>query len=304
MSSDRVVRSASASTADDDVSVRRYRWVVLGAGFVGQASYSAVLVGPAAIAPVLQHAYRLDLPTLGLVLAAANAGSLLTLLLWGIVADRRGERLVLTVGLTATAAALVSAAYARTWPVLLLALAVAGALGSGVNSASGRAVMGWFAATERGLALGIRQTAVPVGGALAALILPRIIHGDDARPAFLFLSAGCIAAAAAGAVALRESTSRQEARRPGQGPLRDQRLWRLGGASTMLVLAQISLISFVPLFLHRHRGLSLAEAGGVLAVMQVLGAAGRIGTGCCPTACAPESALFESSPHHSCLRSR
>jgi sugar phosphate permease len=278
MSSDRVARSASASTGDV-ASVRRYRWVVLAAGFVGQASYSAVLVGPAAIAPVLQHAYRLSLPSLGLVLAAANAGSLLTLLPWGIVADRRGERLVLAVGLTATAGALVLAAYARTWTALLLALAVAGALGSGVNSASGRAVMGWFAATERGLALGIRQTAVPVGGAVAALVLPRIVHGSDARPAFLFLSAGCVATAGAGAASLREAPARQEARSRARSPLRDQRLWKLGGASTMLVLAQISLISFVPLFLHRHRGLSLAEAGGVLAVTQVLGAAGRIGAG-------------------------
>jgi MFS family permease len=137
MSSDRVVRSALASIGDDLGSVRRYRWVVLAAGFFGQASYSDVLVGPAAIAPVLQHAYRLSLPTLGLVLAAANAGSLLTLLLWGIVADRRGERLVLAVGLTVTAAALVSVAYARTWPVSLLALAVTGALGSGTARAFG-----------------------------------------------------------------------------------------------------------------------------------------------------------------------
>ena len=44
--------------------------------------------------------------------------------------------------------------------------------------------MNWFPASERGLALGIRQTAVPVGGLMAALVLPTL----DLRAAFLFLA--------------------------------------------------------------------------------------------------------------------
>ena len=219
----------------------------------------------------------MSLPALGLVLAASNAGSLLTLYAWGIVADRVGERLVLAIGMTATAAALVGPALLGTRTVLLVALAAAGALGAGVNSASGRAVTGWFDASERGLALGIRQTAVPVGGAVAALVLPRLAHGANAKPAFLFLSALCLASAAAGAIILR-GTTRQESR-VGRGPLWDTRLWRLGAACTLLVVAQISVITFLPLLLHRQRGFSLAAAGTVLAVTQVFGAGGRIFAG-------------------------
>lgn len=254
-----------------------YRWAILGVGFLGQASYSAVLVGPAAIAPVLQKGYHLSLPALGLVLAASNAGSLLTLLAWGIVADRLGERLVLATGMTATAAALLAPALVATPTVLLIALAAAGALGSGINSASGRAVMEWFDATERGLALGIRQTAVPAGGAVAALVLPRLVHGGDASPAFLFLSAVCVVAAAAGAVVLR--TRVRPAERRGRDPLGDGRLWRLGAGCTLIVLAQIGVITFLPLLLDRHRGLSVADAGAVLAVTLAFGAGGRIVAG-------------------------
>ena len=181
-------------------------------------------------------------------------------------------------GLSATAAALVAAGFARTFPALFVALAAAGALGSGVNSASGRAVMAWFAASERGFALGIRQTAVPVGGAVAALVLPRLVNGGHVESAFLLLSGACIVAAAAGAAVLRDTRS-TDAGGVLTRPLRDARLWRLGSASTLLVLAQISLISFIPLFLHRYRGLSLAQAGAVLALTQVLGAAGRIVAG-------------------------
>ena len=251
-----------------------YRWAVLAAGFLGQASYAAVLVGPAAIAPVLQQAYHLSLPVLGLVLAASSVGSLLTLFAWGVVADRLGERIVLATGMLATAAVLLGPALVVTPAVLLIALAAAGALGAGVNSASGRAVTEWFEPRERGLALGIRQTATPAGGAVAALTLPRLVHGADARLAFVFLSAACIAAALGGAVVLR--TRGQLEQRSERGPLRDSRLWRLGAGCTLLVLAQISVLTFLPLLLHRHRGLSLADAGAVLAVTQAFGAGGRI----------------------------
>jgi sugar phosphate permease len=255
-----------------------YRWAILAAGVVGQASYSAVLVGPAAIASPLQHSYNLSLPSLGTVLAAANLGSLLTLFAWGVLSDREGERLVLTAGLGAAGVCLVAAAWIKTAPGLVLVLAAAGALGSGVNSASGRAVMSWFGADERGLALGIRQTAFPIGGAIGAFALPRLVDGVDLRPAFFFLAGGCLVAAVVGAIVLRGEVG--EDRRIG-GPrlLRDGRLWRLGVSGLLLVLAQISLISFIPLFLHRHRDLSLAAAGSVLAITQVLGAVARITAG-------------------------
>ena len=69
-----------------------------------------------------------------------------------------------------TAGALVGAALApSSFALLLVALFVAGMLGASATGASGRAVMGWFARGERGFALGIRQMALPIGGALAAL---------------------------------------------------------------------------------------------------------------------------------------
>ena len=57
-----------------------------------------------------------------------------------------------------------------------------------MNAASGRAIMAWFPATELGLALGIRQTAIPIGGALAAATLPALASAGGTRLAFLFLA--------------------------------------------------------------------------------------------------------------------
>ena len=68
----------------------------------------------------------------------------------GIVADRIGERRVIAAGQVGAAAALVWAARTSSYGALVAALSVTGALGAGVNAASGRAVMGGSANTSEG----------------------------------------------------------------------------------------------------------------------------------------------------------
>jgi sugar phosphate permease len=256
---------------------RRYRWTVLSAGVVAQAAYAATGLGLPAIAPAIRDDYGLTLTQTGVVLAAGFIGSLATLLLWGIVADLVGERIVISVGQAATAAALVWAGYASSYAELVAAIAVAGGLGAGVNAASGRAVMAWFAQEERGLALGIRQMAVPLGGAIGAVVLPVLDQHISLRAAFDGLAAGCVAAAVVAAVLIRVEPAEDHsvlAR-----PLRDRRVWRICIGSTFYVVTQLSLLAFFVLFLHDRRGVSTAFAAGALAATQVLGAVSRIAVG-------------------------
>jgi sugar phosphate permease len=253
----------------------RYRWTILAAGVVAQASFSAILLGLPAIAPEIQHGYGLTLPQVGVVLAALNFGLVFTLLPWGLVADRIGERAVLGTGLGACAVALLVAGRTTSYGGLVGALAVAGALGGGVQSASGRAVMSWFAPDERGLALGIRQTAVPLGGAIAAGVLPALSSHVSLHAAFDALAVGCAFAAALGVVLLRAEPSGEDHGTPSR-PLRNPRVWVLCVGSTFYVATQIALIGFLVLFLHDERGLSTGVAAALLAAIQILGGVARI----------------------------
>jgi sugar phosphate permease len=257
--------------------VRRYRWAILSAGVFAQAAVAAVVLGLPAIAPAIRQHYGLTLTQVGVVLAAVNFGALATMLLWGIVADRIGERAVIALGQAGAAAALVWSAYTSSFATLVVALSVAGALGAGVNAASGRAVMAWFGEEERGLALGIRQMAVPLGGAVAAGALPALNAHVSLRAAFIGLAAASIAAAIVGAVLLRAEPSEDHsilAR-----PLRDPRVWRICIASTFYVTTQLSLLGFFVVFLHDRRGVSTAVAAGAFAGTQVLGGIARIAAG-------------------------
>src|SRR4051794_23049304 len=153
----------------DRVVSSRYRWVILGVGAAGAGAFSALRMGLPALGPALRSAYGLSLPQVGLAFTAVAIGVMVTLVPWGMLTDRVGERPVMTVGLAGTALALAATAYASGYAMLLAGLLVAGMLGSSSTGASGRAVMGWFARTERGLALGIRQMALPLGGAAASV---------------------------------------------------------------------------------------------------------------------------------------
>jgi sugar phosphate permease len=259
----------------------RYRWTVLAVGTVGQASQAAVFFGIPVLAPALRDRYDLSLPATGLVLASISVGSLPGLLPWGMLADRRGERLVVGIGLGAAAAALGAAAYAADALTFGALLVVAGFFGASVNAASGRAVYQWFDPGSRGFALGIRQTANVLGGALAALVIPSIAAAGGVRAALLALSGFTLASAAAGTAALRERPENAGSDPPAtvRHPLRDPRLWRLSSGSALLLGTGIGVSSFTVLFLHEARGLSAAAGGVVLAAGQLVAALLRIESG-------------------------
>ena len=255
----------------------RYRWTILALGTLAQASYSAVFLGIPVMAPQLRDEYGLSLPEVGVVLAAISIGSVVTLLPWGLLTDRVGERGVLASGLALAAGALVVAAYTSGYAVLVVTLVFAGGAGASVNAASGRAVMSWFHPAERGFALGVRQTALPLGGAAAALALPPIADAGGTQAGLLVLAGACLATAVTGAIGLREAPPDEGERLEDIGnPLRDLRMWRLAVGSGLIVLAQISIMAFTVLFLHGVRGLSTTAAATVFAGMQLIGAALRI----------------------------
>lgn len=258
----------------------RYRWVVLGAGAFGAAAFAALRMGLPALGPAMRDAFDLTLGQVGLALASVSLGAFVGLIPWGMLTDRIGERPVLAGGLAGTTFALIAAALAPSFAALFAALSVAGLFGSAAMGASGRAVVGWFARAERGFALGIRQMALPLGGALASLTLPWLAGSEGLDAALLALAGLAASGALAGLILIREPpVSPAPAGFEAPAPLRDPRIWRLGVGGAMLIVAQAALLGFLVLFLVDERGISVGVAGLALAAVQVLGALGRLVAG-------------------------
>ncbi|GAA1280986.1 MFS transporter [Saccharothrix xinjiangensis] len=256
----------------------RYRWVVLAVGAVAQGANAAVFLGLPAITPQLRDHFDLSLPQVGLLLGAVNLGTMLTLVLWGAAADRRGERLVMAIGGFGAALCLAPAAFDGA-VVAGLALVGVGLFGASVNAASGRAVLTWFPPDRRGLAMGIRQTATPLGAALAAVVLPVVAVRAGVPAAFLALSGFTAFVAVAVAVWVREPPWAVRARRGHGVVLSDRGLIRLSAASGLLVVPQFTAAALMVELLHDHRGLAVGVAAGLFAVAQVAGGLGRLVVG-------------------------
>lgn len=261
----------------------RYRWVILATGAVGAGAFSALRMGLPSLAPALRGEFGLSLGEVGLAFAAVTGGGMLTLVPWGALTDRIGERPVMASGLAGCAAALVGAALATSYAALLAALLVAGMFGSSATGASGRAVMGWFARSERGFALGIRQMALPLGGAVASLTLPSLIDAQGLDAAFVALAGLSLTAAVASVVLMRDPPAslgrRSESASAALSPTRDTRIWRLGAGGALLVCAQASMLGFIVLFLHDARAVGAATAAAALGALQIIGALVRIVAG-------------------------
>jgi sugar phosphate permease len=163
--------------------------------------------------------------------------------------------------------------------MLVLALLAAGAFGASVNAASGRAVMGWFPATQRGLALGVRQTAVPIGGAAAAAALPWLADAGGTKLAFVVLGGSCFAGGTVALAFIRTPPAPGADLANVRGPMRDLRMWILGLGAGLYLTAQIAITGFIVLFLHEHRGVSSHSAALLLAGINVLGIGARIASG-------------------------
>ncbi|MFS2098674.1 MFS transporter [Variovorax sp. Varisp85] len=255
----------------------RHRWKVLAAGVAANAAFSVAFSGIPMTAVLMRTGYQLDNATLGLVLGLMGLGIAVSELPWGLLTDRWGDRPVLLTGLGSTAVALVAMAL---WAApgaghipglgwLGAGLLLVGLLGGSVNGASGRAVMTWFDAGERGLAMSIRQTAVPMGGGIGALVLPFVALHFGFAALYGLLALLCALSAAMSwawvhepPVAPRTKATAEARAVSKSGPLRDARVWRIVLGIGILCAPQFAVLSFGTVFLHDfgHAGLATITA--------------------------------------------
>lgn len=242
------------------------------------------------------RAEGLSLPEASLLVTTPSLGLLVSLIAWGALADRVGERLVMAVGMTGAGVALLIAAGVSDPLLRWLALFASGLFGASIHAATGRLILGWFEARERGLAMGVRQTGHPIGLALAAVVLPglAISAGIGGALTFLavlsFVAAGLVAlvvrdplrgaaAGPAGPAGRNDVSAPSPAASPATSPYRGPYLWRIHAASALLVVPQFAVAVFAFDALVTGHGIAPAVAGTVLAVAQLGGAATRLGAG-------------------------
>lgn len=257
--------------------------MMLGIALFATLSANVFINGVAFLIPTLHSTMGLDLARAGLVSAMPSFGMVLTLIAWGYLVDRVGERLVLTVGSALTTVAALAAAASHSLVVMSVFLLLGGMAAASSNSASARLVVGWFPPEQRGLVMGIRQTAQPLGVGLGALVIPGLAQGHGIGFALLFPAVVCAVAALVCAIGVLDPPRpprAEAAARDLANPYRGSGvLWRIHAVSVLLVVPQCVVWTFTLVWLIVDRGWSPDSAGALVTVAQVLGALGRVAAG-------------------------
>jgi MFS family permease len=211
---------------------------VLAGATAAQASVSFVNFGLPAIGPRLRADFALSLLELGAVLTAGLLGSGLALIASGVLVDRFGTRRSLLVGTAVGTTGLVAAAFAST-PVGLFGSLFVFGVGTAVVPVGGAgALFRSFPANRRGWALGVRQTAVPLGGTIAAVGFPLLYAAGGSRATFLATAVTVCGTGVAFAVVVgddRSALTRTVAR-----PFR--RIWAAPGMQRLLLVAACYIV--------------------------------------------------------------
>jgi MFS family permease len=259
-------------------------WFMLVVSMVAQVAGTIANNAAPFLIPYLHLEQGLSLTDAGLIAAAPLAGTTVSLVAWGALVDRLGERLSLTVGLAGITAGALAAGLVDGYGLLAACFFVLGLFAGSSNSASGRLVVGWFPAGRRGTAMGIRQTGLPIGVGVTALLVPTLVSARGIGTTMLVIAAICAATTVFTAVFVVDPPrpDRAEARTTGQlaSPYRgDSRLARIHVASALLVVPQFTVWTFMLVWLIDTKDLGAATAGLLVAGSQLVGAAARIGVG-------------------------
>jgi MFS family permease len=262
-----------------------YRWLVLAAATLAQATASFALLGLAALAGFLQRDFQLSAAETGLLITASYAAPLFSLLFVGDLLDRKSERLIIGIGAVVLSAAFALAATSTSYAALLLWLFVAGLGYSATQPGGSKSVSAWFRGDRLGLAMGIRQAGLPLGGAVAAAILPAVAAAWSWRAAFVAGATAALAGGLAFALIYRPPPGETEAA-PKRASLtfaavavllREPWMRNAMIAGLALVSAQYGILTWLMLYLRDHAHIALTRGAFFLSLAQAAGVLGRVG---------------------------
>lgn len=261
------------------------KWVMLSwlllvqllVAFVGRS------IGP--LAPFLEEDFAISKAEIGMMTSALFLGQVLSSIPAGWYADRLGTRKMLLLIAAVLSLSFLAVSFV-TWYALALLLIVVGGLSYGaMHPTSNRGIITWFPRRMAGTAMGIKQMGVTGGSALAALVLIPLSTALGWRPA-LGISAGVLFLV--GLLACRfyqdipvETIGGSPGKRPNffqslKVLLKHKPLLFLSVAIMGLTGAQLSLTTYLVLYISDYLLLSAVVAGSFLALSEIGGSLGRV----------------------------
>ena len=275
--------------------VYRYRWVIMGVLWIAYIVVYAYRLSIGPLSPFIKEELALDHTQIGWIMSAGTFGYMLSIFPAGWATDRIGVRWLLVFGEVVGGTFLLGMFLTPTYSTALVVMALAGFGGGCLLPATTKGVMLWFPARERATVMGLKQTAVNVGGMIAALTMPTVAILFGWHTAFLFLGIlailiGIISfmlyrdpAAPAAPPSENNATLIEDSTPPVKqsqfAVLKNRHIWLLAVAGFTLLITEFAVITHLVLYLTEEVLLPVRTAGFVLAIAEAGGILGKPGSG-------------------------
>ena len=249
-----------------------------------QVQASLVVFTPPILAPVAQHDVGVSAAAVGLVTALIYASSVPAALFSGRIIAQLGAIRVSQLCLLFSSSGMAMMAIGNPWVIALGALIIGIGYGA-VTPASSTVLADKVPGGMRSLIFSIKQTGVPIGGAVAGALVPFLIVSTGWQMAAIIIALIGIAVIISAQPIQRNIDSTQSGRSVARGsgllePLRlvfsHMRLRELAISSFAFSGMQMCLGTYLVVVLIERAQLSVAVAGAALSVAMVGGILGRL----------------------------
>jgi MFS family permease len=237
------------------------------------ASFAAV--GFSANAPFIRDSFGLSHAGIGAIASAVYGTASATSVVGGRLTDRTGPGPVLVLSMLALGLGVAIAAVAPGAVVFFAGVLVCG-LGYGLVNPPTNVLANPRSARRRGLAMSVKQSGIPLGGIVAGASLPPVAAVAGWRWAMAAPVAVCALLAFASVTTGGRGGAKATLHRDEQPP--DVVLRRFPGHAFGFLMAgvQVTIFTFLTVYLTEDRHLSAGRAGSMLALLMVGGLVGRL----------------------------
>ena len=248
--------------------------------FVGRS------IGPLGV--LIGEDLSLNKSQIGMLPAALFLGQAFASVPAGFLTDRFGSRKLLMVAASFLGIGFFIMTFlGEFWAVLLLVML--GGIGYGsMHPITNRGIIDWFSLKQRGTAMGIKQTGVTAGSALAGLILLPL--GAEYGWRLVLLGACILLLISGGASYLLYRDPPSQIKSANSGGLvafyksmftmlKNKKLMLVSLSATGLNGSQMCLNTYLVLFVYEKFGISLVLSGILFVISEVSGTFGRIAWG-------------------------
>lgn len=262
-----------------------YKWVVLIVATIAQTTATLITYGIGVFALFWKEEYALTNTESGLLVSVLNVGPLFCMLFVGRLLDQYNEKILISISSFLLGSSLLLTNIVNGFNGLLFVLLLIGMFYSVSQPGGSKVILKWFRKENRGLAMGIRQAGIPIGGALAGVLIPFLTIQYNMTYAINSIACICIIGGLLFFMFYKEPYVEEEARK---GHIKisfwmelkvvicKKELYPIYITGICMISLQMVLVGHFMKFLAGEQSITSIVAGTVFSVMFFSGMIGRI----------------------------